>query len=184
MKIYLIRHGEDDSSCRGGWSNLGLTQNGINQSKELAKILKENYKIEKIISSDLARAKQTADIINSALNIEIEYTDKLREMNNGLLAGIRNDIAEKNFPGIYFNTLNINERYPGGESPAEFYERIVNNFNIILKENSNIHNLAIVTHAGVIGIIYAYVNGLEWSNKNKIIRVGCCEIIEIDWKIE
>ena len=180
MKIYLIRHGEDDSSFRGGWSNLGLTENGIIQSKELAKKLKNFYNINKIISSDLIRAKQTANIINSELNVEIEYTDKLREMNNGLLAGMKNDVAERKFPGIYFNTLDMNEKFPGGESPAEFYERIVNGFNCIVNENANIDNLALVTHGGVIGIIYAYVNRLEWSNKNKIIKVGCCEIIEIE----
>lgn len=180
MNIYLIRHGEEDSAFRGGWSNLGLTENGIEQSKKLAKKLKEHYSIEKIISSDLIRAKQTADIINFELNVEIEYTDKLREMNNGLLAGMKNEIAEKEFPGIYFNTLDMDEQYPGGESPNEFFERVVYGFKTILEENKNVSNLALVTHGGVIGIIYAYVNGLEWSNKIKNIRVGCCDVVKIE----
>lgn len=99
-KVYLIRHGEDDRTVRGGWSNNKLTKKGIIQSKKLAIYLKEYCKIEKIISSDLERAKQTASIINSLLNVDIEYTHKLREMNNGLLAGMKNELAEKKFPRV------------------------------------------------------------------------------------
>lgn len=180
--IYLIRHGEDDSSFRGGWSSNELTAKGIIQSKKLALFLKQNYRIEKIISSDLMRAKQTADIINSELNIDIEFTDKLREMNNGLLAGMKNEIAEEMFPGVYFNTLDINEKYPNGESPKEFYNRIINDFEIILEENYTFNNMALITHSGVINIIYKYINNQEWSNKEKSIKINNASIyiLEID----
>ena len=179
--IYLIRHGEDDNQFRGGWSNHKLTQSGIHQSEKLAIYLKQHCKIEKIISSDLERAKQTAKIINSLLNVNIEFTDKLREMNNGLLAGMKNDIAQKTFPGIYYNTLNINERYPGGESPIEFYNRIIEDFELIINANKQLNNIAIVTHAGVINIIYRYVNNQEWSNQIKSIEInsGSFYILEI-----
>ena len=42
MKVYLVRHGADDDSIRGGWSNHPLTDEGLKQSEELAKKLKEN----------------------------------------------------------------------------------------------------------------------------------------------
>jgi len=29
MAIYLVRHGSDDDKYRGGWSNLGLTEEGV-----------------------------------------------------------------------------------------------------------------------------------------------------------
>ena len=180
--IYLIRHGQDDSSFRGGWSKLDLTEKGIIQSKKLAIYLKQHYKIEKIIASDLERAKHTANIINSTLDIDIEFTNRLREMNNGLLAGIKNDIAEEKFPGIYYNTLNIDERYPEGESPIEFYNRVTNDFELILEENCNLNSIALITHSGVINIIYKYINNQEWSNKIKPIKVSNASIyiLEID----
>ena len=62
MRIFLVRHGKDDGNYRGGWSLVPLTEEGINQVKKLAEFLntqKDYYNIEKIISSDLERARQT-----------------------------------------------------------------------------------------------------------------------------
>lgn len=36
MKIYIVRHGQDDASVRGGWSISPLTATGIKQSYALA----------------------------------------------------------------------------------------------------------------------------------------------------
>ena len=129
--------------------------------------MQEEYKIQKIISSDLNRAKQTADIINEQLNLPIEYTEKLREMNNGEIAGMLNEEVEKLYPGLYYNTLEIDEKYPGGESPIDFYNRIEKNFNEIINANKELENIMLVTHSGVINILYHVIRNLEWSNKQK-----------------
>ena len=178
--IYFIRHGEDDKSFRGGWSIHGLTEKGIKQSEKLAEYLYENYKIEKIISSDLNRAKQTTEIIKLKLNIPVEYTEKLREMNNGYLAGMRNEEAEKEYPGVYYNTLQMNQKYPGGESPEEFYNRVIKDFEYILKNNKKYKNIGIVTHAGVINIIYKYINKQEWTNKIKSIKIDTASMYVLE----
>ena len=127
MRIFFIRHGKDDGNYRGGWSDMPLVDEGKEQVKKLAKFLEEKedeYKIEKIISSDLLRAKQTTEIINEKLKVPVEYTERLREMNNGKIAGMLNVEVEKLYPGLYYNTLRMDERYPGGESPIEFYSRM------------------------------------------------------------
>ncbi len=175
MKIYFIRHGKDDGNYRGGWSNQPIIDEGICQVKKLADYLEDKqkeYKIEKIISSDLLRARQTTEIINEKLKLKVEYTKRLREMNNGKLAGMLNTEAEKKYPGLYYNTLDIDERYPGGESPIEFYNRIIKDFEDIIKENEMYNNIMIVTHSGVINIIYRYINNMEFSNKIKPIKVS------------
>ena len=170
--VYLIRHGEDDPSVRGGWGNSSLTENGIEQVQKLSTYLNNNCKIDKILSSDIKRARQTAEIINLKLRTNIEYTEKLREMNNGLLAGMKNSVAEKKFPGVYFNTLEIDEKFPGGESPIEFYNRITKDFEKLLEENKNVENIAMITHGGVINAIYKYINNQEWSNKIKSVKIS------------
>ncbi len=175
MKIYFIRHGKDDGNYRGGWSDQPIIDEGVCQVKKLADYLEskqEEYKIEKIISSDLLRARQTTEIINEKLKLKVEYTKRLREMNNGKLAGMLNTEAEKKYPELYYNTLDIDERYPGGESPIEFYDRIIKDFEDIIKENEIYNNIMIVTHSGVINIIYRYINNMEWSNKIKSIKVS------------
>ena len=42
MKLYFIRHGKDDERYRGGWSDLGLIEEGEKQASQLAYFLKEN----------------------------------------------------------------------------------------------------------------------------------------------
>ena len=182
MRIFFIRHGKDDGNYRGGWSDMPLVDEGKEQVKKLAKFLEEKedeYKIEKIISSDLLRAKQTTEIINEKLKVPVEYTERLREMNNGKIAGMLNVEVEKLYPGLYYNTLRMDERYPGGESPIEFYSRITRDFEKIVDENKECKNLMIVTHSGVINIIYRYINNMEWSNKIKSIKISNASIYSL-----
>lgn len=182
MIIYFVRHGKDNKNYRGGWSEQPLIKEGIKQVQQLASYLdkrKDTIKIDKIISSDLKRARQTAKIINNRLNVTIEYTEKLREMNNGKLAGMLNSSANKKYPGIYYNTLELDEKYPEGESPIEFYNRVVKDFEILVKENEKIENLMFVTHSGVINIIYKYINNMEWSNKIKSIEIENASIFRL-----
>lgn len=170
MNIYLIRHGEDPDGYRGGWSSLALTEEGIKQCELLAQYLdanKDDFNIDRIIASDLNRTKQTADIINEKLKLPIEYTTDLRETNNGKLAGMKNEIAEQEYPGLYFSSLKIDERYPKGESPIEFFTRIKEYFEKLIANLNKEDNIMLVTHKGVINIIYCLVNNIEWNNKMK-----------------
>lgn len=67
MRIFFVRHGKDDENYRGGWSTKPLIEEGKKQVEKLELFLEnqqENYKIEKIVSSDLERTKQTTNIIN------------------------------------------------------------------------------------------------------------------------
>lgn len=182
MNIYLVRHGDDDERYRGGWSELPLIEEGIKKCERLGEYLynhKDEFKIEKIISSDLKRARMTADIINKKLNVPIVYDERLRENNNGVLAGMLNEKAIKEYPNIYFSNLEYDERFPDGESPKEFFERIKKAFSDIIDENKDIDNLMLVTHAGVISIIYHVINNLKWTNKVKALKIGKTSISKI-----
>lgn len=172
MNIYLIRHGKDDGKYRGGWSSHPLIEEGIEQSKKLAEYLERKqseYNIQKIISSDLKRAIQTADIINEKLSLPIEYADKLREMDNGELAGMLNEEAQIKYPGLYYNTLAIDEKYPGGESPIDFYNRISQNFNEIINENTGVENL-----------IKPMIYNVNFGHSNPIMTIPIGVCAEID----
>ena len=68
MICYLIRHGKDDNTIRGGWSDTPLTEQGKLEVEILANKLSNDLSlnITQIFSSDLMRAKQTAEIISSS----------------------------------------------------------------------------------------------------------------------
>lgn len=122
MKIFFVRHGKDDENYRGGWSNLGIVPEGVEQAKKLGMYLQkteEEYDIKKIISSDLARAKETAEILAEALCLPVMTDERLREADNGELAGMPNVNALEKYPGLFWNTLKPDESQAGnGNRPG------------------------------------------------------------------
>lgn len=184
MKIIFVRHGKDDEKYRGGWSNLDLVPEGRKQAEHLAAYIKEKnsvYHVNRIVSSDLQRAVTTADCIAQKLGLPVGKEEKLREMNNGVLAGMLNEEALMKYPGLFFSSLEMDEPYPNGESPNDFYHRIEKWFVDFIREYENFNgNVLVVTHGGVINIIYHIVKGLEWSNRRPSFRVANCSIHVLD----
>ena len=178
MICYLVRHGQDDDSIRGGWSNHGLTAFGIEQVKKLANEIKEKQiSIKKIYSSDLERAKETAFIISDSLKIPVMLIEDFREANNGDLAGMKNDIAKEKYPGLFWSSLEFNEPYPNGESPEMFYNRVKKAW-IDFKRNIK-DDTMLVTHGGVIEVILCSENEIAYSNKKKQFSTPNAELIPI-----
>ncbi|MHC0040903.1 histidine phosphatase family protein [Streptococcus periodonticum] len=186
MNILFVRHGKDSDQHRGGWSQLDLLPEGKREAKTLADYLvqhKEDYHFTKIITSDLKRAETTAIILVEALQLPLEKESSLRETNNGDLAGMLNSKADQKFPRLYFRSLAMDEHYPNGESPREFYQRIKTWFQRFLQENDDSDETQIVvTHGGVINIIYHLVNQIEWTNKSNLFHVKHCSISLLNTK--
>ena len=184
--IYFIRHAKDDSRYRGGWSKRPLVRDGDIQACKLSEniIMHNNtMNIHTIISSDLPRAIQTARPLSQSLKIQIKTDASWRETNNGKLAGMLSREAERRYPGMYWSKLEPDQRYPGGESPKEFYNRISTAFTEIKNnvEKSTINsNVAVFTHSGVINIIYSIVNNKEWTNKTKSFDIPYTSIHAFD----
>lgn len=182
MNCYLVRHGKDDDSVRGGWSAEPLTEQGIEQVKALADNLSSDSQmnIVQIFSSDLLRAKQTAEIISQKIEAPVEYLPQFREVNNGVLAGMKNSEALIEFPGLFWKTLEWDECYPEGESPHIFYDRIRNAWSAFVNSIQSIDgDVLLVTHGGVINVILHIINSLEYSNKTKPFPVKNAELITI-----
>ncbi len=182
MICYLVRHGKDDDSVRGGWSKSPLTDEGVMQVNLLAsKILEDvNMKIGVIYSSDLPRAKQTADILSAALSLPVVEIPEFRETNNGLLAGMDNRTADKQYPGLYWSTLEWEQAYPEGESPRGFYNRIFDAWYNFKDEVQKVNcDVILVTHGGVINAIQCIEHGIAYSNKTNPFPIGNAEMIGI-----
>ena len=74
MKLILLRHGESEWNLLNqftGWTDVGLTENGIKEAKFSAKqILKENIVINTLYTSLLKRSTHTAKIIADIINFD------------------------------------------------------------------------------------------------------------------
>jgi predicted dienelactone hydrolase len=89
VPFYYVRHGQTDINKNGivpENRDVPLNEKGILQAKEAAKLLR-NKNIKIIVASPLIRAKQTAEIINKALNVPIIYYDGLKEGSWGIATG-------------------------------------------------------------------------------------------------
>ena len=183
MTCYLARHGKDDETVRGGWSQTPLTEEGIQQAESLVSFVqKSNLNIKHIYSSDLPRAMQTAEAIGNQLRLPVMPMQEFREVNNGILAGMNNDLAAETFPGLYWNTLDWEQRYPGGESPREFYERVRDAWNRFQSSAlEHTENVLLVTHGGVIQVILSIVNGEEYSNRKALRKIRNAELIALEY---
>lgn len=135
--------------------------------------------ITSIYSSDLKRAKETAEIVADSLSIDITYLPQFREVNNGLLAGMEKSVAFKKYPGKYWRTLAWTETWPGGESPEEFFLRIKEAWYNFKKQVGK-RNALLVTHGGVINIILCLENGIAYTNKEMNFQIKDAGIVEVD----
>ena len=176
--IYLMRHGADPSDRLGGWSTYGLTEEGRLQVHNAKSILC-NKGITKIYSSDLVRAKETAEIVANDLSLPITYLSQFRESNNGLLAGMLKTEAAEKYPGIYWNALGWTETWPEGESPEQFFIRIQSAW-CEFKMQVRDENVLLVSHGGVMNIILCLENEVSYTNRETRYQIRDAEIVEIN----
>ncbi|MDD2208840.1 MAG: phosphoglycerate mutase family protein [Bacilli bacterium] len=160
--VYFMRHGLDDESFVGGWSNGNLTDEGKLQVEKSADFIVQNIKdINIIYHSGLNRTIETTNIINEKLKLPVFENKDLRELNKGILNGMKVDLAKGIYPKYFPNPL-INERYPNGESLQDLYERVIK----FLDKIDNYDKSLLVTHRGFINMVYFILNNIN-LNYNK-----------------
>ena len=148
--IYIVRHGQTEWNLLGktqGHGNSDLTTKVIEQAELLADSMTK-YPIDYIYSSDLGRAYQTAEIIGNKLNIEVEKTEALREMNFGTWEGrIIKDIIEED-PELYKMWRNEPHlaKIPQGETLSQIKER-TDAFIKEINEKYDGKHIVLVTHS-------------------------------------
>lgn len=174
--IYLLRHGLDDETKIGGWSNVPLTKDGVNQVLEAKKFICKNIEFEKIISSDIKRAKQTAEIINEGLNKPIIYTDLLREQNKGDYNGLSKSTLDPN--DYFLGEIKTYDTYPNGESLLDQYFKVEQ----LLSKIDMWDNNLLVTHRGVINMIYYLLNNKKPDMYKDSFEVTHSSVHKLDLK--
>ena len=95
----FLRHGESIGNAESRWQgqlDYALTERGRAQARALAeRWISEAAKFDLIISSPLVRAKETAEIIASALGAKIELDPILLERNIGEMEGLTMEEVQK-----------------------------------------------------------------------------------------
>lgn len=174
--FYMFRHGE--TIWNAEWRPHGqhpapipLTINGREQVARLADKLADK-KIDIIISSDLLRAQQTAEIIAEKLNIEIVYDKNLREVDYGKLNGLYSLECEEIFPDYHKCYQDYSLPFLEGESFSDAVKRM----DMALKnaaQNYNGKNIAVSTHGNIVDMF------LEVTFKQKYKKLFNSDFVHI-----
>ena len=135
-----------------GRADFELTQLGKQQAAQMAQWVCKHMQIDKIYSSPLKRAQQTAGFLSRAADREICLDDDLMEFQNGLIAGLPPEEANRKYPAPavkYPHTAVYNQ-----ESTLHFRMRAETVFSKIIYENNPDATIAIVSHSGAINMLF------------------------------
>jgi broad specificity phosphatase PhoE len=129
MEFWVVRHGQTDWNLQGRWQGQaphapGLNETGFAQAESLVAQL-VGVRFTAIYSSDLLRARQTAEKVAETQGLGILLEPRLREVNLGDWEGLFSSEVEARYP------LELEEREkdplharpPQGETLAEVAER-------------------------------------------------------------
>jgi len=171
MRICLIRHGETDWNNEKriqGREDIPLNNTGIEQINESARYLRKfNWKA--IITSPLARAKMSAQIISKEIQLNNIYEEiDFIERDYGNASGKTVDEAKILFPdGIWV----------GSESSESLKTRTVNALNKYIKKFEG-DDIIIVSHGGAINSILASLNINDVEIGKTTLRNGSLTLLE------
>jgi broad specificity phosphatase PhoE len=169
MSNLFLRHGEVQNEKDIFYSNLPgfyLSNNGREQAKDAGRKIKEQFDIKNIVSSPLLRARQTAEIVNSVLNINITISYNIIEWSgpNDWVGKTWEEIrSTENFKKANNNPLNLTNT---GETLKSVFDR----FKYIYEKYED---TLFVSHQDTIrAFTYYYLNDKDFT-KN---RPNHCEI--------
>ncbi len=177
-KIFMIRHGRQSSKLCN--VDVGLSETGRRQA-ELAAARLSGYGIERLYSSDLKRAVETADVIGRALGLVPEYRKEFREIDFGELTGKDDDTIAREYREFREERRRQTSDlpYPGGECGADVVARALPLFLEICRDSGD--RAAVVTHGGLIRALCAQLLETDMKNKLKFAvdleNTGITEII-------
>lgn len=159
----LLRHGETQWNAAGrlqGWRDSPLTAVGRTQAEALpARLAGEG--VDALVASDLGRARETAAPIAARLRLAVVPDPGLRERCYGILEGRTWAEIERSHPETYrrLNARDQDFAVPEGETGIQFRDRVLAAFERLAAIHGEAR-VAVVTHGGVLGIVYRNACGI------------------------
>lgn len=148
-RVLLVRHGQSTWNADGRWqgqADVPLSGLGEEQARRAAVAVARLAPV-RLVTSDLARARQTADlVVPSGIDIEIDVT--WRERDAAEWTGLTRAEIDEQFPGW----LAERRSPPGFEGDESLIERTLPSLGRLLHGDGR-GTILVVTHGGVIGTL-------------------------------
>ena len=195
MLQILIRHGESLSNREGrvqGQADVKLSDTGRQQATAVASWCKSqsfHKKSCELWSSPLCRARETADVIGTAIGLSAKIEDKLVELNAGVFQGhLWDDLADR-FPEdvAQWRSGDVDFQIPGGESRRQLAERGRHALQSL--SCRPVDSMVIVAHGGVLTAALGLLVGREHPLLANVVErpftrlpaLGNCSVSQLKW---
>ncbi len=161
-RLLLIRHGETDWNSEGryqGQSDVPLNATGREQARHLAQAL-DGCALDTIYSSDLLRARETAEALARATGASLYLDPRLREVDLGEWEGQLFSCIQEKYPELLRQRREnpLHFAPPGGETMVELRQRLLS----AVREIAALHpgaSVALVSHGFALAVIKVSLNG-------------------------
>lgn len=174
-QVFVVRHGETTWNQEGrlqGHNDSPLTTKGIAQAKALGENLK-NHEFDAIYSSDLPRARNTAEHIATEKHCHIKLDVELRERNLGIFQGFTRAELMLKYPQQAKRYMDFEPDFviPQGESLTQFRQRCMRCFNRIAEAHPE-GKILVVTHGGVLTNLFKTVVGIPLETQRNFVLLN------------
>jgi len=164
--VWLVRHGETTWNHVGwvqGHTDTGrLTRRGCAQDRRVASLL-AGKDVGAVYSSDLRRARRTADVIAEHIGCEVRTDSRLRERSFGALEGMPVAELGPEITGICAGRIaDVDAHAPGGESLGDLAARCTD-FATWLRNEEDDRDVVVVAHGDSIRLLRAAMAGIDPS---------------------
>ena len=178
-RILITRHGQTKQNVDGtiqGKEHGNVNEKGFEQIKSLIRRL-DKEKITRIISSDVPRCRITTEKILKEIDVPVEYTNLIREKDNGILIGKNHkEVNWDNLEGT-FET----RKAEGGENLIEVRERGKKFFNEFLKKyNRTDEVILMVSHGAFLKIFIGDLLGMSLKDSIFKLFTEHCSLTELE----
>lgn len=178
-RIVAIRHGEtawNIASRIQGHTDIPLNGTGLWQAERVAQSLLDEP-LQAVYSSDLQRARATAEAIARAQNLTVTLAEGLRERHFGQLEGLTRAEIATQWPEQASRWHARDPHYgpDGGETLQAFYDRCVHTLAQLARRHAG-GAIAVVAHGGVLDCFYRAAQGVplhaprSWKVSNATIN--------------
>ena len=185
MNWYFLRHGQINSNLNkvySGRSDEPLNAQGLQQAAQAAELVASNS-IDRVISSPLARAGQTATVVAAAHNLKVSFDHAFNEMIFGPWEGLSEARVKQQYPleWALWNSRPQELKLRGRETLEQLQARVVAGMRHIEAEAESERrgsNILVVSHVAVIRVVALYAQGRPLS-EYKSIEVDNCQLFPV-----
>ncbi|RJG04209.1 histidine phosphatase family protein [Noviherbaspirillum sedimenti] len=185
-RLYLVRHGHVSYFDANGRPlpplHVELSSQGLSQVRSLAAAMDE-IRIDRIICSDLARARQTAQILAERIGPQLapEARPAWREIRAGRLREVPAERLEAELAYAYDRAAQDDAGFVGGENFADFARRILDALQELLAD-PGWDSALVVSHDAVNRVLLCWAAGTDLGAMSAFEQdTACLNIVDVDW---